>query len=131
MRNLVAVLTMISMLHLTLVCADLACASHSMATSEAMVGMGDVAGAAHHDSGMQNVVAAISTTGPNVAGAADCTTPVQPRCCEAMSSCSVTTTVSAAMRLVSYCAPSGVLLGDTATEPTSFRSPPEPPPPKA
>lgn len=130
MRSLVALLTTISMFHLTLVGADLACASHPMSTSEAMAGMGDDAGAAQH--GIHaSMAAAASDVDASAVDANGCTTPVQPRCCDGMSSCSVTTAVTAAVRLISHAPPCGSVIRHISAEPASVRAAPEPPPPKA
>lgn len=117
------------MLHLVLVGGDLACASHGTSGGHAMAEMAAPGVASHHhDAG---TAAAVQHDRDGAHAAPDCATPSQQRCCDAMSSCSVTTTVSP-VQLAAMSTPSA--------DATPLRAPtvlvsvlhaPEPPPPKA
>ena len=127
MRRLLALLVNLAMLHLLLLGGDFACASHGPMSGEAMAGMGSHSVAME---GMAHQAASpAATTG--VQGATHCDTPVQQRCCETASGCSLSVTVAAAERATGYDAPRGTTPVLARADHQSVRVAPEPPPPRA
>lgn len=120
------------MLHLMLVGSDLACASHGASGGPAMAAM-VMPDAPAHEGGAHATAAmtAMPDDHATAQAAQDCATPTQNRCCEAMSSCGVTTMVSAVRRpAVPVLSPDAAPLH--ASNPlVSVLQAPEPPPPKA
>jgi hypothetical protein len=114
------------MLHLMLVGSDLACASHGARSGRAMAGM---SAGAHMTMGDMDghAGAAHASAQP----ATDCTTPAQTRCCDAMSSCGVSTTLGAAPTLALAGLPEATTPRHLGSVLVSVRTAPEPPPPKA
>lgn len=119
LRRFAALLTAIFTLHLSLLSADVACATHGANAT--------LASAMHHD-GMTS--SAVSQAHGDAQVSAPCETPTQSHCCDALASCSVAVLgasspaprwfVEAASRVV---APHRSL--------SSLTLAPEPPPPKA
>jgi hypothetical protein len=117
-RRLLSVLSGLAMLHLTLV-GQLPCAPDSSATPAhsmdamdmgAMAMDGSHATESHHKSSEQQA---------------------PQRCCEAMSGCAVSITIAAATRVVTSAhATTDIPISDHVAL-LSFRTAPEPPPPKA
>jgi hypothetical protein len=114
-RRCLALLSAITMIHLSVVAGDAACAEHGT------MGRHD---ASAHAMAMGHPSGARASTPP-------CDTPAQQRCCETMTSCSVTVAVARPVSLATE-APAAALVGRApANTPTSTRPAPEPPPPKA
>jgi hypothetical protein len=122
-RRFIASLLSALMLHLTLVGADWRCARHAdMARgTTAMPAMSHQMGALIANPGL---VATESSDQP-------CDTPIQPNCCRAMTSCSVTFGLGDELH------PASAPLVHESTRPGSVIAPaslivaPDPPPPKA
>ena len=130
MRTLVALLTTLSMLHLTVAVSDVACASHERG-GHAMPGMA-MTGASHAASSAKTMGAAAASGALESAGPAkDCATPTQTRCCEAMTSCAVFTMVSVVERLVATSVSTAGTTRLATAVLVSVLLAPEPPPPKA
>ena len=108
LRRLVALLSSLAMIHLTVVVGEASCVTPAAPSAEAHE---------HH--------AAPTETPP-----AD--QPAQQQCCEAMIACSVASDVTQArVLLASGSAPSRQSSTPIHDAPASFAAPPEPPPPKA
>ena len=127
LHRLLALLTSVTMLHLSVVTGDVACASHGMASDHA-------ARATHampaHDHAMRAVVRGAHEGA--VSDAPPCETPVQLHCCEALMGCDVTGVAAVARELyATRFVPGARILTSLHDAPASFASPPEPPPPKA
>jgi hypothetical protein len=131
-RPFFAFLTSLSMLHLMLVGGDLACASHGNHGGAVMAGMA-MASAVHHASAgsMSGMPAVVLDVHGAVQSPLDCATPTQTRCCQAMSSCSVTTTVSSTEHLIASSVSSTGRPAHASRMLVSVLTTPEPPPPKA
>jgi hypothetical protein len=114
MRFLLALLTSVSMLHLSLVGGDLPCATHGSRGAHA-------SSAAHEMAGMP-----MHPDAPT-----DCATPIQPRCCDVMTGCSVIATLGVPPHASTATTPDAALPRAAATQPASILTAPEPPPPKA
>ena len=129
-RTFVTLLTTLSMLHLSLVGGDLACASHETA-GRAMPGM-VMEGPSHEAaSAMAMDAPAGSPAQASAQPAKDCAAPSQGRCCEAMTSCGLSTTASVVERLVSESLPPVATPRLPTAVLESVLAAPEPPPPKA
>lgn len=108
LRRLVALLSSLAMIHLTVVVGEASCVTTAAPSAE---------GHEHH--------AVPAETPP-----ADQT--AQQQCCEAMIACSVASDVAhARVRLADATAPAMQSSGAVHDAPASFVAPPEPPPPKA
>ena len=130
-HRLFALLTSLSMLHLMLVGSDLACATHSAN------GHGTMAMSARHATRSNVENASGDAVGEYIADhgsarpATDCATPTQTHCCEAMSSCGVTTTVTTREHLATRSTPASKTPQYEASTLVSVLTAPDPPPPKA
>ena len=121
-RRLVGLITGISVLHLSLVGADLACATH---VGPAAPGASDV----HANQMLHPANATPRERSPQ--SPVPCDAPSRPDCCLASASCSVTLAVAGT---VASPANAVLLAGAVVREvhvPLSRRVAPEPPPPKA
>lgn len=130
LRRILALLTSVTMLHLSVVAGDAACASHGTngdhgaVSAHAMPMDGHampMAGATeHHDA-----VMATSDAPP-------CETPVQEHCCDAVVGCGGAGLLAAAEHPFAVTAPRAPRIREALHDaPASFASAPEPPPPKA
>ena len=139
-RRLFALLTSVTMLHLTVAAGDAVCATHGVdghhgASSQA------AAAAAAHAMPMDGRVMPASAGAPAstvsdapAANAATppCDVPTQQHCCEALVGCSVDSAVTGAHEGFAFSvSASARILVARHDAPASFASPPEPPPPKA
>jgi hypothetical protein len=122
MRVLVALLMSISMLHLSLVGGDLACATHGSSGAHASSG-------AHEMAGMPMHADAAEAAAPDAP--ADCATPIQPGCCDVMVGCSVIATLDVVPPGAMEADPTAAVPQRAAIRPASILPAPEPPPPKA
>ena len=130
MRRLFAMLTTLSMLHLSLVAGDLACATHH-ADGAPMEGMVSAEGL-HGDASMNSAMTASASHGHDAAQPAPkCSTPVRPDCCEATTSCSVVTTVASVERAMSPDMPAAATPELPSAVLESVLTAPDTPPPKA
>ena len=130
MRAFVALLTTLSTLHLALVGGDLACASHETA-GRAMPGMvmATTSQDAHSAEAMGSPRAAHAHA--SAEPTKECATPSQARCCEAMTSCSVSTNLSVVERPLPETIPAAATPSLPSAVLESVLMAPEPPPPKA
>jgi hypothetical protein len=115
MRFLLALLTSVSMLHLSLVGGDLPCATHASGGAHASGGVHEMAGMPMHPDAPTD----------------DCATPIQPRCCDVMAGCSVTAALGVLTHASTATTPDVALPRTAAMQPASILTAPEPPPPKA
>ena len=139
--RLVALLSSVTMLHLTVGAADAACAGNGL-KGHAAAGHAAAAGHLVHEhhaepltSGMLapmsghaahlDVVAATRISG-STGGS-----PAQSRCCESMTSCSVTGNVAQRVAVVATLPAASVALTARTDGASSAPRAPEPPPPKA
>jgi hypothetical protein len=122
-RRFLALLMSLSMLHL-MVGSDAACASAGARTTVA-AGAVMSGEAGMHDASMPGMHA------DRVQAPAECATPMPDRCCAAMSSCGVTSHLSAAMRVEMPTDGDEPARSGTVAQLASFQTAPEPPPPKA
>ena len=117
------------MLHLTLVGGDVACSSHAMGSAGSMGGMSMAASTTAHVATHRSG----ASMGKELAArpATDCALPVSAPCCDAMSSCTVATTLSVIERSVAPTAAASEIPSLASTVLESVLTTPEPPPPKA
>jgi hypothetical protein len=128
-RRLVALLTAVTMLHLSVVAGDAACASHGTGTRDehAMSMDGDAMGAA-----MGVETSAVGAMPTSHADVPPCETPVQRHCCDALVGCSVASAVAGDRHGVDSTVVRAARISEALHDaPASFTSAPEPPPPKA
>jgi len=119
---LVAILLSALMLHLTLVGADWTCARH-----------GDTSGLSAM-SAMSHEMGALTANASPVAAESSnqaCDTPIQPECCRAMTSCSVTFGLGDELHPSSPPPVRESLRPGSVSAPASLIVAPDPPPPKA
>jgi hypothetical protein len=118
-RRFVALALAASMLHLSSVRADSACATHG----EHSKGSAQM----HHDDADSH---SSHSPGPGDSKDKSCETPSQPDCCQALASCSVALGFDGGARLAQHeLAHAGVLAALT-TAPLSRIATPDPPPPR-
>jgi len=121
MRRFVALGLAAFMLHLNVVRADVACAALDATPGDAMATQHDMAGM--HDS-------RDGGTTSGVANEADCETPAQKDCCQAVTSCSPVVGLGAERQVAEW-VPTHVAAGARySTHPVTRNSAPEPPPPR-
>jgi hypothetical protein len=109
------------MLHLNVVRADAACATHEMSAGQDAPTQHDMGGVHEgHD----------SSPADGAADAADCKTPAQEDCCEALASCSLVLGADDAAVAAPTALPHLGVLTAPADMPLSRVAAPEPPPPK-
>lgn len=147
LRRLIALFSSVTMLHLSVRAADAACAGGDGPTEHSAAAHALDAGIPAHSHHVANLGARDTRTAASVSQHAHAVriagvaatpgshgpggSPAQPRCCESMTTCSVTGTVTPHVAIVSAvpCA-SGVMPSRTdAASPVPQA--PEPPPPKA
>jgi hypothetical protein len=139
LRRLFALLTSVTMLHLTVVSGDPACATHGAGEHHAgqASGAGAMPGAMPmdgHAMPMAEVAGATVTSAATVAtlGAHPCEIPAQQHCCEALVGCSVDSAAAGEpLVLVAGLSPATRISAAPDDLPASFAPAPEPPPPKA
>jgi hypothetical protein len=137
-RRFVALLLSLTMLHLSVVAGDAACATHDAGAQHASradhAARGEQVVLAHGHVMIPDVghQAAMSTARDPGSRMPPCDVPAQQHCCDALVGCSVASAVASAPQSpaprTSRSARVGVALDD---EPTSLAAAPEPPPPKA
>lgn len=121
LRQLVGLLTAAFSLHLNVLAADSACATHAGASA--------MAGASHHGSAAQgHAKGSGGEAGDRVSE--PCRTPSQPNCCEATATCSTVAVSSRVPSVHDDIAPGSAIDRATGTLLTRFIAP-ETPPPKA
>jgi hypothetical protein len=141
LRRLFALLTSVTMLHLTVVAGDAACATHGASGHHAAMARGG--GTADHLMPMDGQAmptatgagASVASTAPVAkSGAPPCEVPTQQHCCDALvaGGCSVDSgVISAHDALASAVSPAARIRVAVDDAPASFAPAPEPPPPKA
>ena len=138
LRRLLALLTSATMLHLSVVAGDSACATHGAGghhAASAVVGESTDHAAAMDGHVMPTVAVAsvpkVNAT-PAATSAPPCEVPTQQHCCEAQVGCSVTGAVVSAHQVLASAVPSAPRIREALHDaPASFAPAPEPPPPKA
>jgi hypothetical protein len=137
-RRLFALLTSVTMLHLSVVAGDAACVMHRANGHHALSPSGvAIAEHAMPTDGHVMPVAAATEEERSAAPVADsdtspCEIPAQQRCCGALIGCSVATAVTSAHEaLATIVLPAARVRVALHDAPASFASAPEPPPPKA
>jgi hypothetical protein len=137
-RRLFALLTSVTMLHLSVVAGDPACATHRANGHHAASSNGmAMAEHAMPVDGHVMPMAAATEEQPSAAPVSDsdtspCEIPAQRHCCEALIGCSVATAVTSAHQaLATIVLPVERIRVALHDAPASFASAPEPPPPKA
>ena len=147
LRRVVALFSSVTMLHLSVGSADAACTGTGAAISHSTAAHGTRARQsthAHHGT-MDHARMAVTATSSSlrapvapVAGVAESPSPRTPdgspapsRCCESMTSCSVTGTVTPRVSIASSLRGASLMLGAVTEAPSSVAPAPEPPPPKA
>jgi hypothetical protein len=118
-HRLAGFLAALLMLHLTIVRADSACASHGSAHDAAAMHMPH---ATHHPG---------NESGHGQQHTPPCDTPTRADCCQALASCSVAIANSDARTATFIPRATRGVIADTVRTPPSQILPPEPPPPKA
>ena len=134
-RRLFALLTSITMLHLTVVAGDAACVTHGVGEHHtAKAGATQAMAMSGHAMPMSERAAAATPSPVPVAksGTPPCEVPTQQRCCEALVGCSVDSAVSGSADVpAAVVSPATQVHGAPDDAPASFAAAPEPPPPKA
>lgn len=134
LRRLFALLTSVTMFHLSVVAGDAACAAHGAAGHDmnAAAMHGTPAAASMSDDAMPMEASPTAERGAVKSGAPPCEVPAQQHCCEALVGCSVASAVTSAVQsLAPAISPAARIPAAVNDAPASFASAPEPPPPKA
>ncbi len=135
LRRLVAIVIAFTMLHLSVVSGDAACAGHgSNRVTRGSAARGD-AMHAHHESRSASHMAMsheahVTATSDGLASP-PCETPVQPRCCEGVAGCSATVVITEPASLTSPLPDVERAVNAGMDAPAFVLAAPEPPPPKA
>jgi hypothetical protein len=137
-RRLVALLTSATMLHLSAVAGDAACATHASGhhgpTTSAAQPTAHATSMHRHAMPMtERVAASVSSAVPIAkSGAPPCEVPTQQHCCEALVGCNVDSAAATGPEVLAA-AVIPVTQAHVAPDdaPASFAPAPEPPPPKA
>jgi hypothetical protein len=139
-RRLFALLTSATMLHLSVVAGDAACATHG-ANGHHQAPNASAAPVAEHSTAMHghampaapHVAASVSSARPIVkSGAPPCEVPTQQRCCEGLVGCSVDSATAGGPEVATAAiSPASRIRVAPVDVPASFAPAPEPPPPKA
>jgi hypothetical protein len=138
-RQLVALLTSVTMLHLSVVAGDAACATHGTdghpmtGTHDARTGGHSMPMQGHLMTAQPITTGALAATGQaSQPDTAPCAIPAQQDCCRAQLGCRAASAVaSTRQQLASTPACSTRIDEALGDAPASFASAPEPPPPKA
>jgi hypothetical protein len=130
MRLLVAVLTSVSMLHLTLVGSSLACSSGRADSAQGVMAMTDAPSHAEHAVSASPMGVSTGEHADRAQQNDERQAPAQQRCCESMSSCGLTT-VAAEPGLPIPPARTARAAEQADDMLASVGVAPEPPPPKA
>jgi hypothetical protein len=136
-RRLFALLTSVTMLHLSVVAGDPACVTHRANGHHAVSSSGAMAEHAMPMDG--HVMPMAAATGAHLSAApvaesdtSPCEIPAQQHCCEALIGCRVATAVTSAHQaLAATVLPAERIRVALHDAPASFAPAPEPPPPKA
>ena len=130
LRRLLALLSMVPMLHLSVAAGSSACATHPAAAADLTR---DAAGASHHVDHDVTAGARMADAGtPRASDAPPCESTTQQHCCEAVAPCTMHGLVSATSSDPAPAPEASARVGGAAPDaPASFASAPEPPPPKA
>lgn len=137
-RRLIALLTSVTMLHLSMVAGDSACATHG-ANGHHAARTTDAAATEHTMPMDGHVMPVGAASAPMVSAlptaatdTAPCEVPVQQHCCEAQVACSAANAVASVRQDLATAIPHVARIRDTRHDaPASYASAPEPPPPKA
>ena len=142
-RRLIALLSSVTMLHLSVASGEAACASPAMTQHHSA--MASSAGARDASmpmlghampmvaaEGAASAVHGMSASSAGIAGVPPCESPTQQRCCGALLGCTVSTAIAAATQAIgSTVSPAARIRVALHDAPASFAPAPEPPPPKA
>lgn len=134
LRRLFALFTSVTMLHLSVVAGDAACAAHGAAGHDmnAAAMHGTAAASSMSDHAMPMEASPAAERGAAASGAPPCEVPAQQHCCEALVGCSVASAVTSAVQsLTPAISPAARIRVAMHDAPASFAPAPEPPPPKA
>ena len=139
LRRLVALFSSVTLFHLSVGAADAACAGNGGGSQHGAaahsLAVGNAAGHAHH----QHVaVGSVPTPASHVDGVAAPLSsrtpghsPAQARCCESMTTCSVTGTVAERVFIVNAVPRVSMVIPARTDVASNVPQAPEPPPPKA
>jgi hypothetical protein len=139
LRRLIALLTSVTMLQLSVVAGDSACATseanghHAARTSGGAVAEHVMPMGGHEVPRIEQVDTPAAST-PSVVGShtPPCETPVQRHCCDAVAGCGTIGVATSAGQSLCPTALAAACTHETLHDaPASFASAPEPPPPKA
>lgn len=139
LRRIVALLTSVTLLHLSVVAGDWGCATHATGAHRAT--MADGAKSAKHVMPMTGhrmpVAERPDTPAPSTASsvgshAPPCEIPLQQHCCEAVAGCGTVGVIASADQALSATVVAAARIGEAPPDaPPTFAAAPEPPPPKA
>ncbi|MEO7714545.1 MAG: hypothetical protein ABIV10_16650 [Gemmatimonadaceae bacterium] len=142
-RRLVALLTSVTMLHLSVASGESACASPTMSQHHSVMASSagerqavvTVAGHVMPMGAADGAASAVHGMPASTAGSADvppCEIPTQQHCCGALVGCSVSIAITNATQVIaSTVSPAARIRVALHDAPASFAPAPEPPPPKA
>jgi hypothetical protein len=130
LRRFFALLTSITLLHLSVVSGDAACATHGTNGETSMMSGHEMPTDGHP----MPMPAATQAGGAAVvtSDAPPCETPVALHCCDAVAGCGPTGIIARSLNAVALERPLAARISRLLDDaPASFASAPEPPPPKA
>ncbi|MEO8622253.1 MAG: hypothetical protein ABI625_14380 [bacterium] len=129
-RRVIALLMSVTLLHLSVVAGDAACATHGAAGEMSAPSTHDMpmGGHAMPAAGAAYSLGSAAVTSPP----APCETPVATHCCDAVAGCGPVSVAARSHSTVALAKPLGARIHASRHDaPASFASSPEPPPPKA
>lgn len=131
MHRLVALLSAVALIHLSVASGDVACATHGAAARAGATGAHGMAMGAHEPEAAHAAPAAAHASERAAADAPPCDTPVQPDCCTMHVGCSVSTVLASAREAeLSRSVATARVVPSRHDRPASFAAAPEPPPPR-